>query len=90
MCFGWVSGWLRLLDASAVHKLNAFVFHFGIPALVFRGLAINDFDLLDWRFVGLFFLIRCICVVAVGVFTAVTKWAGWETRDFVGAFLVHL
>ena len=58
--FGFV--W-RALDKvgtsrTAIHAYNQFMFLVGIPCLVFRGLALQNFGRMPWKFIAVFFCLR--------------------------------
>ncbi len=46
-----------------VHAFNAFMFNVGVPALAFKGLAIQKFALLPWSFIAVFFCLRAALFV---------------------------
>mmetsp|Transcript_35810 Transcript_35810/g.89843 ORF Transcript_35810/g.89843 Transcript_35810/m.89843 type:complete len:446 (+) Transcript_35810:75-1412(+) len=85
MFLGWLSGFLKLFHDNymvPLHYLNIFVFYFGIPALVFKGLATKDFGQLDWVFVAAFLLLRVFSGLAILLVTLVTDRK-------IGSFLTH-
>ena len=43
---------------AAIHAYNQFMFLVGIPCLVFRGLALQNFGRMPWRFIAVFFCLR--------------------------------
>jgi predicted permease len=55
---------------EALVYLNNFVFFLAIPCTVFRGLAIQNWLILDWRFVFVFLTLRVI----VGVLCLLATW----------------
>lgn len=64
---GFVVAWRKWLPFADVNPraplavLNAFVFTVGIPGLVYRGLALQDYWKFNWTFLGLFLVLRVIC-----------------------------
>eukprot|EP00013_Stygamoeba_regulata_P009198 CAMPEP_0177672724 /NCGR_PEP_ID=MMETSP0447-20121125/25509_1 /TAXON_ID=0 /ORGANISM="Stygamoeba regulata, Strain BSH-02190019" /LENGTH=189 /DNA_ID=CAMNT_0019180441 /DNA_START=193 /DNA_END=759 /DNA_ORIENTATION=+ len=73
MALGWLAGFFGILHNDSrvpLQALNGFVFIFGIPALVFRGLATTDFTDLNWTFVSAFLLLRLVSGVLLALITA--------------------
>lgn len=69
---GMLAARLRLLDDAGVIGLNAFVFWFALPALLFQKVATTPFErLIDWTlYVGY----AGSCLIAYGLVLAVARW----------------
>ena len=67
--FGWFWKAVKVVPSGdvVIKTFNVFLFFVGIPCLVFRGLAIQDFATLPWAFIGVFFCLRVTLFVLVGV-----------------------
>lgn len=70
---GMLAGRLRLLDDSGLFGLNAFVFWFALPALLFHKVATTSFArLTDWT---LYLAYEGSCLIVYGLVFAGTRWA---------------
>lgn len=93
MLLGYVCARLRpqLFSTATLIGLNRFVYNVAIPCTVFAGLGIHDFNKLNWRFVGLFVIIRVLSaagIATVMLFLNVTKRTR-ISKDALGRFLTY-
>jgi predicted permease len=59
---GYIAASRRLLPEGAVEGINAFVFRFALPAMLFRVVALRPIgELIDWRYM-IGYLIAALCV----------------------------
>jgi len=100
---GAALGWSKIFPTDkALPYLNKFVFYLGIPALVFKGLAINDFvndEVFNWDFICAFLVLRAVIgliSLSVGLLSDKMNRAlvyqqnedGSKNPDWIGTFLV--
>lgn len=74
--------------------LNKFVFMFAIPAMVFRGLAKQNFETYEAQGFWDFVLVFLVVATSTSVLAAVAAWVSERSRaaqdrDFPGVFLRH-
>ncbi len=76
---GWLAARARILPASAIPGLNAFVLYFALPCMLFRfGMTTPIFDLLNPAVMGVW----VVCAVAiVGVTVALTHTGGMSLKN---------
>lgn len=71
---GMLAARLRLLDGAGLMGLNAFVFWFALPALLFQKVAATPFErLTDW---SLYVGYEGSCLVAYALVLALFRWVG--------------
>mmetsp|Transcript_11433 Transcript_11433/g.28151 ORF Transcript_11433/g.28151 Transcript_11433/m.28151 type:complete len:442 (-) Transcript_11433:68-1393(-) len=84
MLCGWLSMHFKLFPAEALWTFNLFVFTFGIPALVFKGLAQQDLTDIDWDFALVFLILRLFFGLLAAIVTLVVR-----TFDYPGEFILN-
>eukprot|EP00470_Lotharella_oceanica_P006036 CAMPEP_0170178864 /NCGR_PEP_ID=MMETSP0040_2-20121228/14723_1 /TAXON_ID=641309 /ORGANISM="Lotharella oceanica, Strain CCMP622" /LENGTH=463 /DNA_ID=CAMNT_0010422467 /DNA_START=137 /DNA_END=1528 /DNA_ORIENTATION=- len=84
MICGWLSVHFQLFREEAIWMFNTFVFTFGIPALVFKGLAQQDLPSLDWDVALVFLILRIIFGFIMALYTLVVR-----SFDYPGEFVFN-
>lgn len=82
---GFMSSWARILHTKEhAQSLNTFVFKFGLPSLVIRGLGIgtNLYVAENWRFICTFLILRVLALAACAAFT-------WGTHGSLGDAMAY-
>jgi predicted permease len=70
--FGYLAGSFQILNKSQSLGLNRFVSTFSLPALLFRNIAMLDFNSVNWLFMASIFLSKLIVFILAIVITMIT------------------
>jgi malonate transporter and related proteins len=80
----------RILPKDAVNGLNAFVFYFALPCMLFRVVALADkTDLFDWRF-ACAYIVGGLVLFQLGRFFARSLWSNTKAESYArGTAVAH-
>ncbi|KAI8812339.1 hypothetical protein BJ742DRAFT_793788 [Cladochytrium replicatum] len=88
---GVICAWTGVLPPrkeGALHWLNKFVYYLGLPALLFRGLAPEDFFTIDFTFALSYLVVRVAVAILTGIYLVVVRWVKPAAiTDPIGHFL---